>query len=158
MHGKICATSRLHSRCATLTCTSAARHRNLNTALTSVSISRKSHVDRTLVLRRAATEKDGVKEDAKPSVPPAPPSDKGPSVAQESSAAENASSSNEPVDGKRLSAEEIAAQLSQLRAAAKEQSSKEGLVEVSICFSLKFCFLSEPHLGWLRFFFRDGLK
>ena len=83
-------------------------------------------------LCRAAAEKESTKEDAKLQVPDVAPAGSKPPMSPEQIPTEDSASSGSFSDEQRLTAEEIGAQMAQLRAASKEQEKKEGLVEVSI--------------------------
>ena len=81
---------------------------------------------------KAAAEKRNTQEDAQLQVPDVPPAKSAPvQIPTEDPAANTGSDSDA-----QLSADEIGAQMAQLRAAAKAQSQekKDGMVEVRVCF------------------------
>lgn len=81
-------------------------------------------------LCRAAAEKEGTKQDSKLQVPDAAPAGSKPSVSQEQIPTDDSASSGSFSDEQRLTADEIGAQIGQLRAANKENEKKEGMLDV----------------------------
>jgi hypothetical protein len=80
---------------------------------------------------RAAAEKEGTAQDSKLQAPDAPPGKGAPVPPEQPTSSGDAAGGGAASEGEgSMSAEEIQRQMGQLRAAAKAESKKDGLVEV----------------------------